>query len=175
MADILVYTRPARSTFLTVLCILTFIGSSYYVFSNILLYIKADAVAAVGKRSIDRSRAANMTSGSKQLRNNRVMEEALSMLNEAKLRQQAIGLIVANLLSLAGAIVLFLMRPWGFWLYLVGSILHVGVPLYLFGFNTIPGIISAVAQSVFSAAFILMYAFQLKDMRPKEILEDGLL
>lgn len=174
MSDLLVYAKPVRSTFLTILCILTMVGSSYSIISNVFLYVSADKISRIGKQNIDRSRAANMQSNSKQ-RSNRIIEDSLAMLDESKMRYQAIGLILANLLTLAGGIVMFTMRQWGFWLYLAGSILHIGMPLYLFGFNTIPGIIAGVAQSMISAAFIIMYAFQLKDMRPKEILDDGLL
>lgn len=175
MADLLIYAKPSRSTFLTVLCILTMIGSSYAIISNVMMYTRAEEISRIGKQKIDRSRAANLSSGNKQQRSNRIIEDSLAMLDESKMRTQAIGLILANLLTLAGGIVMFLMRPWGFWLYLAGSVVHIGIPLYLFGFNTIPGIIAGVAQSMISVAFIVMYAFQLKDMRPKEILDDEML
>lgn len=175
MADLIVFAKPPRSTTLIVLCVITFLASTYYIVRNIALYNNAAEVARVGKQQIDRSRAANIQSSGKQQRYNRVMEDALMMLDETKLKQQAIGLLAGNILTLIAAVVMFLQKPWGFAVYIAGSLLHIGTPLYLFGFNTIPGIISAVAQSVFSVAFVVLYAFQLKDMRPREIVDDLML
>lgn len=175
MADLVVFAKPPRSTALIILCVITVLVSSYYIFSNIRLYNNAAEVARVGKQQIDRSRAANIGASGKQDRYNKVMEDALMMLDETKLRQQAVGLLAGNLLTLVAAIIMFTQRPWGFGLYVAGSLLHIGTPLCLFGVNTIPGIISAVAQSIFSVAFVIMYAFQLKDMRPREIVDDLML
>lgn len=171
MTDILVYAKPPRSTFLTVICLLTIVGSSYSIISNAALYVRAESISRIVKQNIDRSRAASIEANSKQRHNNRVIEESLAMADESKLRIQAIVLILANLLTLSGGIVMFTLRAWGFWLYLSGTVIHIGTPMFLFGFNTIPGIIAGVAQSLVSVAFVIMYAFQLKDMRPKEILD----
>ncbi len=102
------------------------------------------------------------------------MEAALEMLDEKKIKQQAVALGIASLLTLSGALLMFLMKPVGFWFYLLGSILNVAAPLYLFGWNTIPGIIAVVVPGVVGTAFVIMYAFNIKDMKPQEM-EEGLL
>jgi len=96
------------------------------------------------------------------------------MLDEKKIRQQAIALGVASLLTLTGAIFMFFMKQFGFWFYLAGSIISVAAPLYLFGWNTIPGIIAVVVPGIVGTAFVVMYAFNLKDMKPQEM-EEGFL
>jgi hypothetical protein len=137
-----------------------------------MAYVSAAEVSKMGKENIDKSRA-NNTSG-KKVRNNKIMEAALDMLDEKKIKQQAIALGIASLLTLAGGILMFLMKPVGFWFYLTGSIVDVAAPLYLFGWNTIPGIIAVVVPGMIGTAFVVMYAFNLKDMKPVPV-EEGLL
>jgi hypothetical protein len=172
MNDLITIVKPKRSTFLTVLCVLTFIGSGFGIVKQTLAYKDAAEVSKMGKASIDKNRATGASA--KNARANKFIEAALDMLDEKKIKQQAIGLFIASLLTLSGAVLMFLMKPFGFWFYLAGSIINVAVPLYLFGWNTIPGIIAVVVPGIIGTAFVVMYAFNLKDMRPQEM-EDGLL
>jgi zona occludens toxin (predicted ATPase) len=49
-------STPQRPNFLTVLCILSFIGSAYFIYSGISTYFNADASAQVISTAMDSAR-----------------------------------------------------------------------------------------------------------------------
>lgn len=102
----------------------------------------------------------------------KMIKDSKEMLKKENVIKLNIGNIVANLLTLAGAILMFKMNKRGFWLYLAGIIIWIGTPLALFGVNSVPGIISAVGQGIVGVLFVVMYAFNLKEMNPVPVETD---
>ena len=112
---------PARPSFLTVLCILTFIGSGWGILSNVWAYSTASQTSkelskittAFGKDSVRadsaKSNSAIVDSSGKRSKFFEFkMAPALSkMFTEANLKKAAISKLIAAILTLMGAVLMW--------------------------------------------------------------------
>ena len=162
-----------RPTLLTVLCILTFIGSSWAIIANVWSYStaarSAKAFSTIMKRQDD-SGPQNDTIVQKRkdekhsIFEKKMMTSVSKIMTEENIRKNSIGAIISGLFTLVGAVLMWRLRRIGFYLYMAGVIIGLIVPFYLFGNNLI-----AVGMSVFSGffglVFIALYALNFKNFR----------
>ena len=150
-----------RSTFLTVLCILTFIGSGYGIFSNAAGYFTADTTAAtmnslkaqkVQKSDQGAEFAQKMIAG---------MSDAFTVEN---IKMASIGGTIAAIFCLIGAIMMWQLKKVGFYSYVLGTIIGLVVPMLVFHGN-IFAVMSTAVAGMFGIAFCVMYGVNLKDMK----------
>ncbi len=169
--DQTLYRKPVRTTFITVLCVLTFIGSGYSLVSSIITMQLAGKFEQLNEQTVNKEIKSSGTEKGNEFAE-KMIKDSKEMLKKENVIKLNIGNIVANLLTLAGAILMFKMNKRGFWLYLAGIIIWIGTPLALFGVNSVPGIISAVGQGIVGVLFVVMYAFNLKEMNPVPVETD---
>lgn len=183
-------TEPEkRPSFLTWLCILTFIGSGWAILSCIWSYTTAHQTATAFSQGVqikvDSTFKANSSlkkdtaSIGVERRNTsfeRKMKSSFSkILNEENIRGAAIGGFIAALLTLAGAILMWWQRREGFYLYIAGVVVGIIIPFYLFG-NDLLAVGASSFANFFGLVFIALYALNLKSMRTgssKNNLESG--
>ncbi len=207
--------QEPRSTFLTVLCILTFIGSGWGLFSAVTAYNTAERTIAVftnsnmsnkdiskakmdtlimapstdtnptgqvndhlkdsiagdnnlevaednsNKSEVDTTSASYETGRSfaDKMRNN-----VMDMLSVSKMKHSAMGSFVAALFTLAGAFFMWRLRKNGFYLYILGVVIGIVVPFYIFSGNLL-AIGLASFSSFFGLIFVALYALNLKSMK----------
>lgn len=169
--DQTLYRKPVRTTFITVLCILTFIGSGYSIVTSLLTIRYAGKFEQLNQQTIqkDVKSKGNEKDGAFA---QKMMNDSMEMLKKENIYKLNGATIFSNLLTLAGALLMFRMNKRGFWLYLVGTILWIALPIMIFGANSVTGIITTVAQGVIGVLFVVMYAFNLKDMNPVPVETD---
>jgi len=172
-----------RPSFLTVLCILTFIGSGWAIISSVTSYQTAGVTEASLKstivvtdssmkaeNSIDENTTINIDTAQVQERTPesgfelKMMQSVSQMFTKENIERSAIGSFIAALFTLGGAIAMWKLRRFGFYLYIIGVAIGVAVPLYLFGNNILAVGMSAFG-SFFGLIFIALYALNLKAMR----------
>lgn len=153
-----------RNTFLTVICILTFVGSGWGVIKSIRDYVTADTVATIAgdvmKSAESQMDQQNTPSYAKSLFSS--MTEGLSAEN---IHTMCILELISNLLTLFGAILMWNLRKIGFYLYIAGILLLVTAPLVI---GKLVGIISGVFIGFIGVVFIVMYGVNLKYMSNKQ-------
>ena len=162
-----------RPTLLTVLCILTFIGSSWAIIANVWSYStaarSAKAFSTIMKRQDD-SGPQNDTIVQKRkdekhsIFEKKMMTSVSKIMTEENIRKNSTGAIISGLFTLVGAVLMWRLRRIGFYLYIAGVFIGLIVPFYLFGNNLL-----AVGMSVFSGffglVFIALYALNFKNFR----------
>jgi hypothetical protein len=170
-----------RPTLLTVLCILTFIGSGWTIISGAFSYSTASRSAVifssarnqtVGDSTIQSDPAIRMKndSGMRNGRKNRgpfgvkMMASLSKVMTEDNIRKNAIGNIISALLTLLGAFLMWRLKRSGFYLYIFGVIVGLVVPFYLYGNNLLAVGISS-ATTFFGLVFIALYALNIKNLR----------
>lgn len=159
---------PRRPTFLKVLCILTFIGSSYTIVTGTITYFNADKVAKTmvsAKSEINKdvqnkgkSNAEDSAFASKMIKNMSVMADP------DNLRNSSLGSILGSVFCLAGAIFMWRLNRKGFYMYVLGTIIGIVVPLYVFGNNFLTAL-SVGIGALIGILFIIFYAMNLKSMK----------
>ncbi|MGH2564743.1 MAG: hypothetical protein ACRDE5_09525, partial [Ginsengibacter sp.] len=81
-----------------------------------------------------------------------------------KIRKSAIGGSISALFTLFGAILMWRLKRNGFYIYIVGILIGVIVPIYLYGNNFIAIGMSSFS-SLFGLVFIALYALNIKSMK----------
>ena len=135
-------SRISRPNMLTVLCILTFIWSGLFSFSSLMTFLLFDYV---------KSLAPEVAKIWKQ------PELADMFVHVSPLFFACMAGI--SLLAIAGAIQMWKLRRIGFHVYTVAQILLIIAPMYFF---RRPG--PSIPDVLISGVFVLLYAFNLKDM-----------
>lgn len=165
-----------RSSFLTWLCILTFVGSGWAILSSIWSYTTAHKTASVfsenstkrdaafQKDSLNKNDTAQLEIREKNNPFQEKMKASLSkILDENNIRKSAIGGLIAALLTLSGALMMWWLKRKGFYLYILGVVFGIIVPFYIYG-NDFVAIGISSFTNFFGLVFIALYALNLKSM-----------
>lgn len=159
--------KPIRPTFLTVLCILTFIGSGYGIFSGITGYFTADTAAGVTQAAMEDAK--DEITGSSSDAGTKMAEKMLSgmseMMNPENLKKNALFTLIASILTLIGAILMFQLKKPGFWMYVLGTIISVAAPFAIFGAGNIISMGIALFAAFIGILFVILYALNLKYLK----------
>lgn len=159
----------ARPSFLTWLCILTFVGSGWAIVSSVYTYVSAQKYANIlseGKPL--RSDSTRVDSTGAVHKERKVFSEKIKasfskILDEGNMRKLAIGNLIAALFTLTGALFMWRLRRSGFYIYIAGVVFSLVVPFYLFG-NDMIAVGATSFNNFFGLVFIALYALNLKSM-----------
>ena len=159
---------PARPLFLKVLCILTFIGSTYGIINSAITYFKADdisnIVTKVKTQMNDDLKRKNAGNPEKVNFLNKIMNNASEISTPENLRKNAFGNSITYALCLLGAFLMWNLRRVGFYVYTLGTIISIILPFYLFGSNFLTNI-SAGFLGFIGLLFVIFYAMNLKSLK----------
>ena len=162
-----------RSTFLTWLCILTFIGSGWAIVNSIWSYTTAHKTSTVisGNFSapIKDSTFQNDTANATIKKSNspigaKIKASLSKIFKEDNIRKASIGGLIAALLTLSGALLMWQLKRNGFYLYVAGVAVGVLVPFYIFG-NDLIAVGASSFANFFGLIFIALYALNLKSLK----------
>ncbi|HET7115720.1 MAG TPA: hypothetical protein VFI29_04490 [Hanamia sp.] len=164
-------TEPEkRPSFLTWLCILTFIGSGWSIASNVWSYTTAHKTATIfsenaGMRtdSVLQKDTAGVVIHKHNPFEGKMKASFSKILNENNIRKSAIGRFIAALLTLSGALLMWWLYRKGFYLYILGVVFGIIFPFYVYG-NDFLAIGISSFTNFFGLVFIALYALNLKSM-----------
>ncbi len=159
--------QPERPVFLTVLCILTFLGSGWGLVSGAIQYFTAEKQAEVlvvqkEKASADIQRKGKTDAGSQMAEK---VINSMSVLTPDNIRKAGIGTAVSAILCLAGALMMWKLNKVGFYLYIAGTLVGVVTPFLIYGNNNIMAIFSSVLIGFIGIVFAILYGVNVKHMR----------
>jgi hypothetical protein len=149
--------KSERPTFLTVLCILSFIGNGLGLFQGAMGLL----MVGIWSQMFNALNRNGAKMGQAQV-------EVQNVFNS--ITWFSLMFIVASVLCLVGAILMWKLKKSGFILYVLGQCLPVLGTLFLFGFMfSGPAVGFGVMVSIFSAifpiAFVIMYGLNLKHLK----------
>jgi hypothetical protein len=161
-------TANPRPTLLTVLCILTFIGSAWGVISNIRSYINANALSGIvdtamqqAKSNVQETTKDNPEAGKLA---EKLINSASAITDPVKLKKLALYAILADILAFAGAFLMFNLRKTGFWVYLVHAAVAILAPVAVYGAGNMLIGIGAMFTAFVAILFSVLYSLNLKYM-----------
>ena len=155
-----------RPDFLTVICILTFIGSGFGIINNVTNYLNADVLTEMGKQAIDQNREKvdSESSGEGKKLADQMMSGASAMMDKKKLKQNYLLTVLSNIMTLAGALLMFRLRKSGYWLYVAGIVVLVATPVVIFGTGNLLSMSITMLFAAIGILFIILYSLQLKHL-----------
>lgn len=155
-----------RPQFLTVLCILTFIGSGWGVLSNLFSIFTADMLNDSYVQMEQYSTLlGEMEGGELPSFWANFLTSSMEMAQIARVHAREIATmqLVLGIVSLLGAVLMFRLHRVGFYLYAAAQILMLFVFPYFAGFSSVV-ILSLFGSVLFTVVFIAMYAVHIKYM-----------
>lgn len=161
-------TQSKRPVFLTVLCILTMIGSGWSIVDAITDYSTADTAetgVAIAEEIMDD--AMDDIGDSELTESQEEMVEDLvggftKNLTADNIRKMAIFELIAGMLTLMGAILMWNLRKIGYYSYIGGFVLL--IVGYSVVFGGLLGALAAGAMGFIGVVFIVLYGINLKHM-----------
>ena len=157
-------TPPQRPTFLTVLCILTFLSciSDLWTYSDRLWSpgVMADQAREVFEQVQENLEAQEDQSSAEVVE--KFFDGFMAELTAENIRMGAIILLIYNSLCLYGAYLMWGLQKRGYYFYLAGIAVVIVAPMILIG-GWLGGM-TAFGGAFFSIIFALMYRSQLKYM-----------
>jgi hypothetical protein len=156
-----------RPTFLTVLCILTFIGSGWSILNNFSTYREADTAAtmvatALDSASIQIDKEIADQPGADLAQ--KMMSGARELSDPVKIKKNALFGIMAAVITLAGGFLMFQQNKKGFWIYVLGTLVTIVAPFLVFGLSNFIGVLMGAFSGFIGIVFCAMYAANLKHM-----------
>lgn len=148
---------PKRPTFLTVLCILTFIGSALAIISAIYGYFTISSSAAMFNTTMGSAEGLGQTGMMSEL------QETMQKAVENALPNLIIGVVCA-LLCLFGALQMWKQLKMGFYIYCVGEIIP-PIAGFILGAGGMVGSVGAIFGVIIAAVWVILYAVNLKHMK----------
>lgn len=153
-----------RPTFLTVLCILSFIGSGLLLGSTIVNYFTFEssypAQMEKWEETMENLSDAGIDSG---FAYNGVENSLITLEKTSQNLGQITGAnALFALLSLLGVFLMFKLKKNGFYLYTFANLFWILVPLVLIDFNA--AMMTAIMTGVVTVIFVILYAMNLKHM-----------
>lgn len=168
-----------RPVFLTVLCILGFIGTGWSIIANVMAFFAYKAANALTSGLTEGLSDAmeNMdTSGLEGMEGMEGMENLGSAMNEAmggmgdymtKVAANGATVSIINavlaIVALLGVIMMWKTKKTGFWAYTAAQILMLIIPLVFYGFSTM-AILGLGVSAVFTILFVILFGVNLKHM-----------
>ena len=156
-----------RPTFLTVLCIITFVVSGY----NLVMAI----VGVFSKKSFDPAQwqdlsnqmaeAMSGTDAASQEMATRLMEAFSQMIQAGIENALTLGLVAvaASALSILGAYFMFKLKKIGYYTYIVAKVIGVLIPLIIYGVNIVTLMMFGFIALI-GVLFIILYGINRKYM-----------
>lgn len=161
-----VIQKPSRPVLLTVLCILTFIGSGWGIISGFTSYLSADATSGIAQAAMQDARD-EITKEDNAGAN--IAEKILSgtsvMLQPENIKKSSMFGIVASVFTLLGGILMFGLKKTGFYSYILGTAIGIAGPFIAFGGSSFITIISGSFIAFFGILFVILYGLNLKHLR----------
>ena len=156
---------PKRPQFLTVLCILTFIGVGIGIVMSVMAWWAMHAMSAIADAATGMAEGMAESSGT-DMSSMPGMGDAMASANAA-VKWANVTLIVGvvgALLCLVGALQMWKLKKTGFYIYVVGELAPVIASAILLGGAAFGGM-ALVMGAVFPLLFVVLYGLNLKHMK----------
>lgn len=166
---------PVRSSFLTILCILTFISSGWTILTTAPMLSGKNVFMKMQTQKMDprireERRQKLLKSNDKESRFAlKMMDSADAFMDRSKMVKKGILDIVSCLLTITGAIFMWRMNRNGFYLYAAGILLWILAPVIVYGSSTFIAVLEAGIKFFIGLLFTILYAFNLKDMKAASV------
>ncbi len=151
-----------RSTFLTIICVLTFIGSGWGILRGVRSYVEANSISINALERMEKLEDRLDSYSVPDFLKHLVSAIAYNM-TPGNVRKFGAFSFIGNMLTITGAIIMWNLRKQGFYIYLLGWVLIIMIPVIILGKPI--SITAMIIRIAFSAVFITMYAVNLKHMK----------
>ena len=160
--------KPAgRPTFLTILCILTFVGSGLGLINGVYQFVTAEKAAQEMVRQNSEASAEIQKSGKDDAGTKFAgkMINSVSKVSADDLKKGGVLAILAAIVCISGAFMMWKLRRIGYYVYIAGILIGIVSPFVVFGSSNLAAIIGSTVTGFIGIAFIILYGVNVKHLR----------
>lgn len=159
--------KPVRPTFLTILCILTFLGSGLGILSGIRDYFSAATNADLMQAYVEdvKEKLASSNSDEASSLGEEMLTGSSEVINKENLQKNAMFNVVASVFTFIGGFLMFQLKKLGFWVYILGTIISIAAPFAIFGSKNLLSLGIAFIFALIGVLFVILYALNLKFLK----------
>ncbi len=166
--DAMEVKKPTRPTFLTVLCILTFVVSGYFFVQSLIGVFINNSMDTATFNEVTEQLYESMDEMEGEQREfmQRIIDGMQVTVNAVIENAVTLGIIemLASLLGIFGAILMFRLNKKGYYLYILAKIIGVIAPLAIIGVNILTLSLYGFTALI-GILFIVLYGVNVKYMR----------
>lgn len=153
-----------RPTFLTVLCVLTFIGSAWSIYGAVTNYTSAEMAVGVAKDAMDEAQD-QIEAGNEEVPDfvGKLLGSVGEGMTVENVKNSAIANGISAILTLLGAILMWGLNKKGFWLYVGGTLIAILAPLFIY--EGLIGVAASGGTAFIGIIFCVLYGINLKYMK----------
>lgn len=164
------YNTPAatqtawqRPLFLTILCIATFLGSTYTLFKGVQSFFFSNAASDVisTSKEIAKEELKNKPHGEQA---GKLIDSFTSGFTAENMQAMGIVMMISGLITLAAALLMWNRRKIGFYFYVLG-ILALLIPPFIIFKGTLLGGFMSMVEGFFGVIFCVLYGLNLKHLK----------
>lgn len=160
--------KPERPTFLTVLCILTFVVSGYFFVQSLIGIFVNSSMDMTSFNEVTEQLYESMEEmeGEQRVFMQRLIDGMQITVNAVIENAVSLGIfeMITSLLGILGAVLMFRLNKKGYYLYIIAKIIGVVAPLAIIGVNILTiSLYGFIA--IIGILFIVLYGVNLKYMR----------
>jgi hypothetical protein len=153
--------KKSRPLFLTILCVLTLIGSVVGIIVHTMGYFNSEAKVGLIKSGNSKTQLKNLFSGDKAANANEVIK--VGNVNVENYEKFSIGCIASYILCLVGSVLIFKLKRTGFYSFTLGTFFNLIAHFLLFGDNF--GVMDiSILAALGGLVLIILYGMNLKYM-----------
>jgi hypothetical protein len=154
-----------RPDLITVLCILTFIGSAWGIYSGINSYLAADVAAGATQEVLEQAQETIESEANNQEEAdmaNKILNSVTNSLTPDKIKKNGLAGAISSVLCIIGAILMWSMQKKGYFIYVAGVLISVVAPIIInSGFM---GMAASGFSLFIGVIFCVLYGLKLKEM-----------
>jgi hypothetical protein len=126
----LIPQAPKRTLFLSIVCVLTFIGSGFMLSNQFAAYSTAEERVAKPELIIEAFDFFEDQDMPEEMNNliDDILESSLENLVLSREKRFSLGMILSATFTLMGAMGMWRLRKWGYHMYLAGTALYIAMP-----------------------------------------------
>lgn len=160
------YKPAGRPLFITVLCILTFVGSGLGLINGVYQYITAEKAAS--QMAIQKKQAAEdiKRSGKNdaETRFAGKMVASIGSLKASDVKKGGLLAVLAAVFCITGAFMMWRLRKTGYFVYIIGILTGIISPFIVFGSTNLAAILGSTMVGFIGIVFIILYGVNVKHM-----------
>ncbi|CAN5377896.1 hypothetical protein BH11BAC3_BH11BAC3_19230 [soil metagenome] len=159
---------PSRPQFLTIICILTFIGSGLGIISGSVQIATSEKQAnqiiiTKKKAAADIQKKGDNNAGTRFAE--KMVNSMSTTFTAENFRKTGIAAIIGALFCIGGALLMWQLKRIGFYSYILGVLIGIVSPFIIYGNDNLMAIITSIGVGFIGIVFIILYGVNVKHMR----------
>jgi hypothetical protein len=160
-------TLPSnRPTFLTIICIISFVGIGYFIIQSLIALALSSAGTSLYSIVKENLEMGLHGAGNKNPASAAFLEHILNaLLRLIEVLPIFSGLLILScMIAFAGVLFMWNLKKTGFYLFIIAKFILVFLPVLLIGFNLV-SVVMSIPIFISSAIFITLYSLNFKALK----------